>query len=221
MLAAGWQKEVITLVLLGNSPESEESLIPNTASTASSSKVPSEPEEKDSPVLSSARVSSRPGFVEFDNASGQDIASLVPMEVRPNLLRGEKAYYFTYVDRAQKAGCFGRGEGAKHWILISDKRVVYDATVRHEVVTYPGKAIAYEREVGAIPMEKISFVGVHTTLISEGYEGCNGQRPLVLLTISSGGSSLEIPIPTEKEAHRLQTKIQEIQQETQMRARNG
>ena len=125
----------------------------------------------------------------------QDVTDKIPGRLRANLISNEIAYHFAHADL--KGGC-RIGRAARSYVLISNKRVIYDASVK--------RGEEYTQSSGAIPMDKVSFVGVSSTET----KGCN-KRKTYLLTISSGGGTIELAMPTEAEARRLQKVISEVQ----------
>ncbi len=133
-------------------------------------------------------------------ASGpKPINHAIPEEYRGKLRAGENAYDFAYVDF--KGGCGSMQSGVNRWILITDQRILYEASVRQ-----PGQKVSFRRDSGSIPVAKVSFVGTSTV---EHTEGCDNRR-FHLLRINSGGGEVELVIPTAKEAKRLQQVIDDL-----------
>jgi hypothetical protein len=147
----------------------------------------------------------RAGFDQAGPSSGDrecgpgSINDMIPEEYRDKLRPNEKAFEFAYIDT--KGGC-GTTQKANQWILITDQRILYEATTRDERAT----SAKYLRTSGSIPTSRVSFVGTTT---ADDKEGCNQTR-VSLLKINSGGGGIEIVIATEKEAKRLQRAIDEL-----------
>lgn len=129
----------------------------------------------------------------------QDVTNKIPGHLRKNLLENEVAYHFAFTSR--KGGCLSR-KSAKSFVLISNNRVIYDASVKEDE--------KYVQSNGSIPINKVSFVG---TSSAESKEGCKKVK-FYLLKISSGGGTIELVVPTEAEAKRLQKVISEVQSAT-------
>ena len=127
----------------------------------------------------------------------QNVTNKIPGHLKKNLLENEVAYHFAYIDT--KGGC-GSKKSAKSFVLISNNRVIYDAQVRE------GEK-SYVQNNGSIPMNKVSFVGVSS---AETKEGCSRVK-ISFLKISSGGGTIELVVPSEAEAKRLQMVISEAQ----------
>ena len=126
----------------------------------------------------------------------QDITNKIPGHLRKNLLENEVAYHFAFTDT--KGGCRSK-KSAKSYVLISNNRVIYDASVK--------EGEKYVQSNGSIPINKVSFVG---TSAAETKEGCKKTK-VYLLRISSGGGTIELVMPTEAGAKRLQKVISEVQ----------
>jgi hypothetical protein len=132
-------------------------------------------------------------------ADREVINDSLPADQRPLLLPSELAYHFAYIDA--NGGCWSTS-AARQWILVTDRRVVYVATIQEEEY---GKS-NYVRTSGSIPVAKIGFVG---TSSSAQTEGCS-RRQVCLLKINSGGGTVSLAIPSEAEATRLQAIIEEL-----------
>jgi hypothetical protein len=126
----------------------------------------------------------------------KDVTNKIPGHLRRNLLENEVAYHFAFTDT--KGGCLSK-KSAKSYVLISNNRVIYDASVK--------EGESYVQSNGSIPINKVSFVG---TSSAESKEGCSKVK-IHLLKISSGGGTIELRVPTETEAKRLQRVISEVQ----------
>jgi hypothetical protein len=141
------------------------------------------------------------------------ITDIVPNEYRSKLLEGEDVYHFGYADL--KGGCalFGGGGAVKagqSWVMITNRRVVYEAWVKQTTDKYI-------RSSGSIQLAKISFVGTAT---EEPPKGCSGayksgcaslfEKPKHSLRVISGGGEIHIAVPTEEEARRLQSVVDQL-----------
>jgi hypothetical protein len=127
------------------------------------------------------------------------INRMIPDERRDELRHGEQAYDFAYVD--YQGGCGSVQSGGDQWILITDQRILYEATVRQ-----PGEKVTFARSSGSIPITKVSFVGTATVVTGD---GCD-TRSRHVLRINSGGGEIELAIPSPKEASRLQRTIDDL-----------
>jgi len=123
----------------------------------------------------------------------------LPDDPRSKLREGEGVFHFGYID--VEGGC-ANPSSAKQWIMVTDKRIVYEATVKEG----EGMSAKFNHQSGFIPMAKVSFVG--TTTVQQP-EGCTPTRT-TLLTINSSGGQIRLAIPTRKEAARIQEVIDEI-----------
>ena len=126
-----------------------------------------------------------------------DVTKELPEDLKTQLLDGEVVYYFSYTDSAAVAYQNGR-----MWMMITNKRVIYDASVKDNK--------AFKRMSGSIPVDKISFVSVTTTKTPETGCGC-WSSTVYVLTVGSGGGKIDVAVPSEDEAKRLQTKVSEVQ----------
>jgi len=130
----------------------------------------------------------------------EPINDKIPPEHRSKLIENEMVYHFAYIDN-KNGGCSST-EAARHWVLISNLRVIYEASVRK----MQGSNASYASNSGTIPISKIAFVGMSST---EKIEGCSSAK-VYLLNINSGGGQIDLAIPTEEEAKRLQMAIETI-----------
>jgi hypothetical protein len=144
------------------------------------------------------------GPPELISRPNQDRAEILPDTHRELLAPGEKAIHFEWLDTT--GGC-GSTVAAKHFMLITDRRVIYDAVSRDAGLTYA-------RTSGSISLSKISFVG--TTIADGGCNqsaqvgrGCNPQQACVL-RVGTGGGSVLFPFFNEQKAKRVQRVIEEI-----------
>lgn len=127
------------------------------------------------------------------------VAEMLPDEVYDVLRRdeNEKAIDFAWVDI--RGGCLDTS-AASRWILITDKRVVYEASVSE------GKA--WRTAAGSFPISRISFVGTSAGL--KPAEGCNPTVKVSILEIGSGGGHVDIVVPNVQVARRLQRVIDRL-----------
>jgi hypothetical protein len=137
------------------------------------------------------------------------ITGTIPQEYRGRLLEGEEAYDFSTFDF--KGGCLsfltpgGGTEKGSSWILISNRRVLYEGWVQTT-------AKVYSRSSGSIPISKISYVGTGTVVPPKGCRGCFGlfAKPTHTLKIVSAGGELNFRVPSEAEAQRLQALLDQL-----------
>ena len=123
----------------------------------------------------------------------------LPAEQRQRLLGGEKPFHFAYI--SSKGGC-ADSSSASQWILVTDRRILFEASVRDG----PEK---YSNQSGSIPMAKVSYSGVSAT---EKSEGCSETKVYNLLINSSGGE-IVLAVPTQEEAQRIQGVIDAVLQD--------
>ncbi len=138
-----------------------------------------------------------------DGESGS-VDDVIPNTHRHLLLPGEKPYHFEWMDVT--GGC-GTVQASKHYILITDRRVLYEAAVKHG----DGMNLKYVRTSGSIPISKVSFVGTSTQEAGWGQsqQGCNPQKAH-LLRVNSGGGTIEFPFFSEAKVKRVQRVIEEL-----------
>lgn len=123
-----------------------------------------------------------------------DVTNSLPDELRLQLLQGEIVYYFGFMDQA------GEGDEGRMWMVISNRRVMYDAS------TYTG--VACKRTSGSIPIEKVSYVAVST---GEDVGGCGcWPKKFYLLTVGSSGGKIQIAVPTQALAKELEKTVSEL-----------
>lgn len=120
---------------------------------------------------------------------------------------GEKAFHFEWMDTA--GGC-GTTQSAKQFMLITDQRVLYEASIKEG----EGANLKYVRTSGSIPISKISFVGTSSAEAGcnqamQAQQGCNAQQAH-LLKVNSGGGNIEFPFLSEQKAKRVQRVIEEL-----------
>jgi hypothetical protein len=131
----------------------------------------------------------------------------LPDEVKTKILGDEIAYHFEYIPFEKKAGC---GEGDKKtsgndFIMISDKRILYEATV----ITEEDNTEKMTQDSGTIPVGKVSFVKTRKSETEDG--GCFGENTAYYaLDVNSGGGEINIAIPTKEAADRAKSVIEEI-----------
>jgi hypothetical protein len=138
---------------------------------------------------------------------GGSVAALLPVLQRDELpedLRGkpqvgEVVHYFSYIDA--KGGCL-TPTGAKQWILITDRRILFEASVKEG----EGEGTKFFHQSGSIPMAKVSYVGTSST---KEQQGCNWVK-VTNLRINSSGGHIVLAIPTKAEAQRAQEVIDGI-----------
>lgn len=140
------------------------------------------------------------------------ITDIVPSEYRSRLVEGEDVYHFGYADL--KGGCALAGgprvKTGQSWIMITNRRVIYEAWIKQTTDKYV-------RSSGSIQLARISFVGTAT---EEPAKGCSGasksgcaslfEKPTHSLRVISGGGEIRIAIPTEEEAQRLQSLVDQL-----------
>jgi len=135
------------------------------------------------------------------------INDVIPDTHRHLLMPDEKAFHFEWMDT--KGGC-GTTQSAKKFMLITDKRVLYEAAIKEG----EGVNLKYVRTSGSIPVSKISFVGTSSAEAGcnqafQTQQGCNPQRAH-LLKVNSGGGNIEFPFFSEQKAKRIQRVIEEL-----------
>ena len=121
----------------------------------------------------------------------------LPSQQRSKLLEGESVYHFGYIDF--KGGC-AQASTAKQWILVTDKRILFEASVKEG----PGASGKFLHQSGTIPMPKVSYVGMSTSK-----EGCS-QKETNNLRINSSGGEIILAIPSQREAEKIQKVIDEV-----------
>jgi len=139
------------------------------------------------------------------------VTGTIPQEYRGRLLEGEEAYDFSTFEF--KGGCLklpGMPESGSSWILISNRRAIYEGWVQTTQKIY-------SRSSGSIPINKISYVGTGTT---EPPKGCQGMmslgcayffvKPTHTLKIVSAGGELNFRVPSEADAQRLQALLDQL-----------
>lgn len=94
--------------------------------------------------------------------------------------------------------------------MITNRRVIYEAWVKQTTDKYV-------RSSGSIQLAKISFLGTAT---EEAPKGCSGayksgcsspfEKPTHSLRVINGGGEIRIAIPTEEEAQRLQSVVDQL-----------
>ncbi len=140
-----------------------------------------------------------------EDASGiQEINSVIPSEQRHLLMKGERAYHFEWMD--SQGGC-GSTESSKQFILVTDQRVLYEATI----LEGEGVSQEYVRTSGSIPLAKVSFVGTSSAAAGcfSARKGCNHQETH-LLKVGSGGGNIVFSFFSEKKAKRVQHIIETL-----------
>lgn len=128
----------------------------------------------------------------------RSINDMVPDDLKHKLRKGEEVFDFAYIDL--KGGC-GSTQSANQWILITNERILYEATIRDQ-----NGPMGYTRTSGSMPTPRVSFVGTATAAKTA---GCNRSK-ISLLKINSGGGEIELVIPSEQEASRLQGVIDQL-----------
>ena len=126
-----------------------------------------------------------------------DVTQELPAELSTQLLEDEVVYSFAFTDSASVGYYTGR-----MWMIISNKRVIYDASVKDDKT--------FKRMSGSIPIDKISFVSVSTAQDTQSGCGC-WPKTVYVLTVGSGGGQIDVAVPTQEEAKRLQTTVSEVQ----------
>jgi hypothetical protein len=120
----------------------------------------------------------------------------IPKKRQEDLEPGEEAYDFTYLDQE---GSPAAASGADQWILVTSRKVAFDATLRK------GER-EYARSSGSIALEDIARVEHQT---SQHRLGCSGRR-YSLLRIMTRGETVELVVPLEEEAGHLQHSITDL-----------
>jgi hypothetical protein len=128
------------------------------------------------------------------------ITKKIPSDIRSELQRGETAYHFEFIPF--KGGCLSPGGSDEDWLLVTDRRVLYEASI--EITE--GSTQIYARRSGDIPLSKVSYV--ETTTFNK-WEGCTNIKGSLLVIASSGGR-IKIPVPTEEQALRVRRAINEL-----------
>lgn len=123
----------------------------------------------------------------------------LPEAQRAKLQENEKPYHFSFI--SSKGGC-ATASPASQWILVTDKRVLFEASVVEVSAASPG----YVHQAGSIPIAKVSYVATATT--NRG-GGC-AQVKVTRLRINSSGGAIDIAIPTQEEAERVRSVIEEL-----------
>ena len=123
----------------------------------------------------------------------------LPDVVRARLHPSELIHHFTFID--VKGGC-GSASTAKQWLLVTDQRILFEASVREGA----GTSSKYVHQSGSIPMPKVSYVGVATENVQQ---GCSSTR-VTHLRVNSSGGEIILAIPTNEEATRIQAVVDSI-----------
>ena len=123
----------------------------------------------------------------------------LPRELRDKAKPEETIHHFGYIDA--KGGC-ANPSSAKQWILVTNKRILFEASVKEG----PGEGGKFVHQSGSIPMAKVSYVGTSTR---QDQQGC-AQVKVTNLRINSSGGEIVLAIPTKQEAERAQEVIDEI-----------
>lgn len=129
----------------------------------------------------------------------------LPPELRSKFQPGEVVHHFAYIDA--KGGC-AEGSTAKQWIAITDRRVLFEASVKDG----DQSPTTFKHQTGSIPMSKVSYVGTATSAESEGC-GC-AMAHHSQLRINSSGGQIILAIPTKEEAERAKEVIDAIISQT-------
>jgi hypothetical protein len=137
--------------------------------------------------------------------SGMEIINdVIPPSHQNMLMHAENAYHFEWMDT--QGGC-GTTQAAKQFILITDHRILYEASVKEG----DGMNLKYVRTSGSIPISKVSYVGTSSKEAgcASAQQGCNPQHAH-LLRINSGGGNIEFPFFNEQKVKRVQRVIEEL-----------
>lgn len=126
----------------------------------------------------------------------------LPQEIQGKTQTDEIIYHFGYID-AKGGGC-ANASTAKQWILVTNKRILFEASVKQGT----GETAKFVHQSGSIPMSKASYVGTSTTQEAQGC-GCS-QVDVTNLRINSSGGEIVLAIPTKQEAERVQEIIDAI-----------
>ena len=126
----------------------------------------------------------------------------LPEDVRKRLQKEERVYHFAFID--QKGGC-GSASTARHWLLVTDQRILFEAQVRSGF----GSSAGYVHQSGSIPMSKVSYIGVAT---EQRGGGCSGRGSVSVhhLQVNSSGGEIVLVIPTKEEADRIQSVVESV-----------
>lgn len=119
--------------------------------------------------------------------------SELPDGIRSKLQSGEKVHHFGYID--SEGGC-ANPSMAKQWLLVTDKRILFEASVKQGTSGIE----KFNHQSGSIPMAKVSYVGTST---SQDQQGCANDS-VTNLAINSSGGQIILAIPTKQEAERAQ-----------------
>jgi len=109
----------------------------------------------------------------------------VPQEIRGHVGAGEDVLYFNYIDK--KGGCLS-GKGSKQWIMVTNARVAYRATLEQKV----GSTTTFVESSGSILLPQISYVGM-----TKGQSAGCTVAGIYQLQINSSGGTISIAMPTE------------------------
>lgn len=130
----------------------------------------------------------------------KEISNGLPNEVTRQLMPGEKVYYFSYT--SINGGCNSKTEINKHWLALTDRRVMY----KTKVTEMNGQYARLVEKDGDLPFDQISFIEV-----SEASDalGC-GSNKSFQLKVSTSGGTIAIPIPTKEKGYDIRKVYSEV-----------
>ncbi|MBL8898260.1 MAG: hypothetical protein JNM84_11560 [Planctomycetes bacterium] len=123
----------------------------------------------------------------------------LPAELQSKPQADETVHYFSFID--SKGGC-AQPATSKQWLLITDKRILFEASVKEG----EGPQAKFVHQNGSIPMAKVSYVG---SSAAQELQGCNTVN-ITNLRVNSSGGQIVLAIPTLIEAQRAQEVIDAV-----------
>tara|TARA_B100000959_G_scaffold143183_1_gene150300 strand:+ start:648 stop:1301 length:654 start_codon:yes stop_codon:yes gene_type:complete len=132
----------------------------------------------------------------------------LPANIKSQLINDEVVKHFEYIPIQKEAGCGSNGEteSGNNFIMISDKRILYEATINQS----DGDDSSFEQDSGTIPIDKVSFVKTTKTETKEGGCAGNSYSSLYILKVNSGGGQINIAIPTKEATDRAKSAIENL-----------
>ena len=134
----------------------------------------------------------------------ENINDSLPEDLKSQVLDGEAVHHFEYIP-FESAGCGNSGgqTSGNDFIMISNKRILYEGTVVEKV----NNDTTTKKDSGTIPLEKVSFV---KTSSEQASSGCSGTTEAHILNVNSGGGNINISIPTKEASVRAKTIIEQL-----------
>ena len=120
----------------------------------------------------------------------------LPKALRDKPQTGEVVHYFSYI--ADKGGC-GKPEQVKQWMLVTNKRIMFEASVKESSASDAN----FSHQNGTIPMAKVSYVACSEVSVKKWW----GPVKATHLIINSSGGQIVLEIPTLVEGQRAQEVI--------------